>query len=47
MKLCGCQEWMDRCPKCEEWNTIELDIREDISLQELGIATAPIYSHLT
>jgi len=40
-------EWMDRCPKCEEWNTIELDIREDISLQELGIATAPIYSHLT
>ncbi len=40
-------EWLDRCPKCEEWNTVEIDFREDISLQDLGLATAPIYSQLT
>src|SRR5262245_5792175 len=39
-------EWSDRCPKCEEWNTIEIDFREDLSLQELGITRAPIYSQL-
>ena len=49
---CGsCQirlsEWSDRCPKCEEWNTVEIDFREDMSLQELGISRAPIYSQLT
>jgi lipopolysaccharide biosynthesis regulator YciM len=40
-------EWLDRCPKCAEWNTVEIDFREDISLQDLGVATAPIYSQLT
>lgn len=40
-------EWSDRCPKCEEWNTVEIDFREDLSLQELGITRAPIYSQLT
>jgi lipopolysaccharide biosynthesis regulator YciM len=39
-------EWSDRCPKCEEWNSIEIDFREDLSLQELGITRAPIYSQL-
>lgn len=47
----GCQsqigEWSDRCPKCEDWNTIEIDFREDMTLQELGISSAPVYSHLT
>jgi len=40
-------EWIDRCPKCEEWNSVEIDFREDLSLQDLGVATAPIYTHLT
>ena len=40
-------EWSDRCPRCEEWNTVEIDFREDLSLQELGITRAPIYSQLT
>ena len=40
-------EWVDRCPKCEEWNTVEIDFREDLSLQELGISGAPVYSQLT
>jgi len=46
---CGAKlsEWVDRCPKCEEWNRVEIDFREDISLQDLGVATAPVYSHLT
>jgi lipopolysaccharide biosynthesis regulator YciM len=39
-------EWSDRCPKCERWNTIEIDFREDVSLQDLGIVRAPVYSHL-
>lgn len=47
----GCQvrlsDWSDRCPRCEQWNTIEIDFREDMSLQELGISRAPIYSQLT
>jgi len=40
-------EWSDRCPKCELWNTIEIDFREDMTLQELGISRAPVYSQLT
>ena len=40
-------EWSDRCPKCEDWNTVEIDFREDMTLQELGISSAPIYSQLT
>ena len=43
----GCQErlpeWSDRCPKCEAWNTLEIDFREDMSLQELGITGPPVY----
>jgi lipopolysaccharide biosynthesis regulator YciM len=40
-------DWTDRCPKCENWNTVEIDFREDISFQDLGVATAPVYSNLT
>jgi len=39
-----CVEWQDRCPACGEWNSVEIDFREEISLEELGIAPAPIYS---
>ena len=37
-------EWTARCPQCDEWNTIEVNFREEISAEELGLAPAPIYS---
>ncbi len=45
-RACGetCVEWQDRCPACGEWNSVEINFREEISLDELGIAPAPIYS---
>jgi lipopolysaccharide biosynthesis regulator YciM len=36
-------EWIDRCPACGEWNSVEVDFREEISFEELGLAPAPIY----
>jgi len=44
----GCDEtlmaWADRCPACGEWQAIEVNFREEISLEELGLAPAPIYT---
>jgi lipopolysaccharide biosynthesis regulator YciM len=44
----GCRatstNWTDRCDSCGEWNTIEVNFREEIPLEELGIAAAPIYT---
>ena len=37
-------EWAPRCASCDEWNTVEVDFREEISLEELGLSPAPIYS---
>jgi lipopolysaccharide biosynthesis regulator YciM len=37
-------EWTHQCPACSEWNVIEVNFREEISLEELGLAPAPIYS---
>ncbi len=37
-------EWSERCPTCQEWNTIEVDFREEMSLEDLGIAPAPMYT---
>lgn len=37
-------EWAARCGDCGEWNTIEVDFREEISLDDLGLAPAPIYT---
>ncbi len=37
-------DWTDRCESCGEWNTIEVNFREEIPLEELGIAAAPIYT---
>jgi lipopolysaccharide biosynthesis regulator YciM len=36
-------EWVPRCPACGEWNSVEVNFREEISYEELGIAPAPIY----
>jgi lipopolysaccharide biosynthesis regulator YciM len=45
-RSCGATrtEWADRCGRCGEWNTVEIDFREEIPLDELGIAPAPIYT---
>ncbi|MEW5806577.1 MAG: tetratricopeptide repeat protein [Acidobacteriota bacterium] len=44
----ACQEkhpdWYDRCPKCGEWSSIEVNFKEDISLEQLGLSSAPVYS---
>ena len=37
-------EWAPRCPACGDWDTIEVNFREEIPLEELGLSPAPIYS---
>jgi lipopolysaccharide biosynthesis regulator YciM len=37
-------EWSSRCPACKNWNHIEVNFMEEISLEELGLSPAPIYS---
>jgi lipopolysaccharide biosynthesis regulator YciM len=37
-------EWHDRCPTCGHWNTVEVNFREELPLEELGLSTAPIYT---
>ena len=36
--------WGARCPDCGEWNSVEVNFREEIPLEELGLAPAPIYT---
>ena len=36
--------WVERCQQCGEWNTVEVDFKEDVTLEELGISTAPVYT---
>ncbi len=44
-RSCGetLMEWTDRCLKCGEWNRVEVNFREEIPLDELGLPAAPIY----
>jgi lipopolysaccharide biosynthesis regulator YciM len=37
-------EWLPRCGACGDWNTVEINFREEMSLEDLGIAPAPIYT---
>lgn len=37
-------EWSDRCTSCGEWNTVGVNFREEIALDELGLSPAPVYS---
>ncbi len=48
-RSCGetSMEWVDRCPACGEWNTTELNFREEMSLEELGLPPAPVYTART
>lgn len=45
-RSCGetIMEWVDRCSTCGEWNTVEVNFREEIPLEDLGLAPAPIYT---
>ena len=36
--------WRDLCDTCGEWNTIQLDLKEQLTLEELGISPAPVYN---
>jgi tetratricopeptide (TPR) repeat protein len=39
-----CDAWVDRCSSCGSWNSVHVDIREDVSLEDLGISSAPVYT---
>jgi lipopolysaccharide biosynthesis regulator YciM len=39
-------DWYDRCPKCGEWSTIEINFKEDIPIEGLGMSPAPVYTSL-
>jgi lipopolysaccharide biosynthesis regulator YciM len=45
-RSCGetVMEWSGRCGACGEWNTVEVNFREEIPLEDLGLAPAPIYT---
>jgi len=35
--------WRDLCDTCGEWNSIQLDLKEQLTLEEIGISSAPVY----
>ncbi len=35
--------WRDLCEACGEWNSIHLDLKEQLTLEEMGISSAPVY----
>lgn len=37
-------DWEDRCEACGEWNTVEVNFREEISPEDLGLSPAPVYT---
>lgn len=37
-------EWTDRCAECQEWDTVAVNFREEISPEELGLSSAPVYT---
>jgi len=38
------RKWRDRCEACGEWSSVEMDLREARSLEEMGVASTPVYS---
>jgi len=36
-------EWHDRCHHCGVWNTIEVLMKENVPLEDLGLSTRPVY----
>lgn len=45
-RACGetVTEWAERCAACGEWNTVEVNFREELPLEELGLSPAPVYT---
>lgn len=37
-------DWHPSCAACGEWNAVEVNFREEISLDDLGVSSAPIYT---
>jgi lipopolysaccharide biosynthesis regulator YciM len=35
--------WRDFCETCGEWNTVQLDLKEQLTLEEMGLSSAPVY----
>lgn len=43
--VCSCRysSWRDFCDTCGEWNTVRLELKEQLTLEEMGISSAPVY----
>ena len=37
-------DWVDYCSRCGEWNSVQVNFREERPVEELGLPTAPVYS---
>jgi lipopolysaccharide biosynthesis regulator YciM len=40
------RDWSDRCPKCRAWNSVEINFKEEIREDELGLKVSPIANPL-
>ena len=36
--------WTEHCERCGEYNTVQVDFREERGIEELGLSTAPVYT---
>ncbi len=40
------REWSDRCPRCRAWNSVEINFKEEMSEDDLGLKVSPIENPL-
>ena len=40
------REWSDRCPKCRAWNSVEINFKEEMREDDLGLKVSPIENPL-
>lgn len=38
------RHWIDRCTTCGEWNSVELDLQEGKSTEDIPVSSTPVYS---
>jgi len=36
--------WVEHCSRCAEWNSVDVDFREERAVEELGLSSAPVYT---
>ncbi|HET6277934.1 MAG TPA: tetratricopeptide repeat protein [Candidatus Polarisedimenticolia bacterium] len=36
--------WVEYCSRCAEWNSVDVDFREERDVEDLGLSTAPVYT---